>query len=73
MGSDDLDIVGGGSSYEFSTLTIVLVALAVCIIGGVLYKIYVGNTSKCEGDDLCSTEIKELPNENHCDGDKCYL
>lgn len=72
MDSENLDIMGG-AAQGFSSLTLGLVALALCSLGFLLYKMYFSNTSKCDDYELCSTENKAPENVNHCDGDKCLI
>lgn len=72
MDPESLDIIGGARS-GFSTLTLGLIALAVCALGFLAYNMYFSNTSKCEDYDLCSTENKEPEIVKQCEGDKCFI
>lgn len=72
MDLESLDIVGGATS-GFPSLYMILIALAVCILAGVLYKSYFSNDSKCDGDDLCFTENEAPEDVAECDGDRCPI
>lgn len=72
MDLDNLDMTGGATS-GFSTLTLGLIALAVCILGFLAYKMYFSNSSRCDDYDLTPTENKAPENANDCEGEKCFI